>query len=252
MKCKQLTRLALFLCIGCGDVQIKHAAFTSTTPARYQKINQLPLPAGYSRLQYPNGSFANWLQQLPLKKDKTVYLYNGIKKANQAAQFAVLDISVGNQNLQQCADAVMRLRAEYLFEHKKFDRIIFFDNNRKAYPFTTPFTRAHFDKYLLLVFGICGSASLEKQLRQQKMQDINPGDVLIKGGFPGHAVIVTDVAINNKANKIFMIAQSYMPAQDIHVLVNPANPQFPWYTAGTAKLIITPEYVFDAANLKSW
>ena len=38
------------------------------------------------------------------KKDKTVYLFDGSQKINQQAQFAVLNISVGKKNLQQCAD----------------------------------------------------------------------------------------------------------------------------------------------------
>jgi Domain of unknown function (4846) len=38
----------------------------------------------------------------------------GDMKARQDVQYAVLDISVGNRDLQQCADAVMRIRGEYL------------------------------------------------------------------------------------------------------------------------------------------
>lgn len=58
------------------------------------------------------GSFGAWLRTLPLKKGTTVYLYNGRPKENQDAQFAVVDISVGQEDLQQCADAVMRLHAQ--------------------------------------------------------------------------------------------------------------------------------------------
>jgi len=63
----------------------------------------------------------------PFKKNKTVYLYDGSVKRNQAAQFAVLDISTGNKDLQQCADAVMRLRARFLFATQQYDHIIFYE-----------------------------------------------------------------------------------------------------------------------------
>jgi hypothetical protein len=47
--------------------------------------------------------------------------------------------------------------------------------------------------------------------------------VIIRGGFPGHAVIVMNMAVTTEGKKIYLLAQSYMPAQDIHVLINPNN-----------------------------
>lgn len=35
-------------------------------------------------------------------------LYNGSQKPNQSVHYAVFDIDVGKEDLQQCADAVMR------------------------------------------------------------------------------------------------------------------------------------------------
>src|SRR5262249_28354268 len=93
----------------------------------YPNIAAIPVPDGYVRIGVDKSSFGNWLRGLPLKKNKTVYLYNGMKKEDQSAQFAVIDISTGDKDLQQCADAVMRFRAEYLFAQCKFEEIIFFD-----------------------------------------------------------------------------------------------------------------------------
>jgi hypothetical protein len=79
------------------------------------------------------------------------------------------------------------------------------------------------------------------------------GDVLIRGGFPGHAVIVIDVAINKGGKKIYLLAQSYMPAQDIHVLINPVNKLLsPWYEVHDKTNIETPEYTFTKFELKRW
>jgi hypothetical protein len=72
------------------------------------------------------GSFEDWLRHLPLKKGKPpVYLYNGRLKENQSAHYAVIDIDVGNSDLQQCADALIRLRAEYLYSIGDFSSIHF-------------------------------------------------------------------------------------------------------------------------------
>lgn len=231
---------------------IRHMADNKENP--YPLISAIPLPAGFERIHSADGSFAYWLRNVHLKKDKTVYKYDGNPKANQEAQFAVLDITIGNRDLQQCADAVMRLRAEYLFDRGRFDEIIFYDNDGKRYAFDKPYNRDHFNSYLQRIFGICGSASLSKQLHTvSKLNDIIPGDVLIRGGFPGHAVIVMDVAINVQGVKAYLIAQSYMPAQDIHVLINPENEnRSPWYIVHDALLIETPEYTFRSNELKRW
>lgn len=229
-----------------------HNVEKNDSATAYKVVQQIALPAGFKRMNAEKHSFAEWLRNIQLKKDKTVYLYNGLPKRNQAAQYAVLDIPVGNKDLQQCADAVMRLRASYLFDKGRMNEIIFYDNNRKAYPYLGGPDIKRFELYLDKVFAYCGTASLEKQLKRKNMNDISPGDVFIKGGFPGHAVMVMDMAINNTGEKAFMLAQSYMPAQDIHIL---NNPQFsiisPWYTI-PANQLITPEWIFQSTQLYGW
>ncbi len=218
-----------------------------------KNIDSIPVPDGYKRLASAQNSFAFYLQHLPLKKDKKVYLFNGQEKGNQKAQFAVIDMSVGSQDLQQCADAVMRLRAEYFFAKGQTDSILFKDNNGKIYRLVKGSSRKQFNSYLNTVFGMCGSYSLSMQLKPKPINGMKIGDVLIHGGFPGHAVIVVDMAENKATGKkIFMIAQSYMPAQDIHVLVNPYHPTTAWYELNDEPKIYTPEYVFYNTELREW
>ena len=225
-----------------------------TQPASLEKVSGIAPPEGYKRIVLKEDSFGEWLRNIPLKKDSRVYLYNGLLKKNQSAQFAVLNMPIGKKDLQQCADAVMRLRSEYLFSQKRYTDIEFRDNANRSYKWTGKDDRTGFERYLENVFGWCGSASLEKQLRPVvTIQEMQPGDVFIKGGFPGHAMIVIDVAVNNKGNKVFMLAQSYMPAQDIHIVKNQMNEKLnPWYEVNDAKQLITPEWRFYKDQLRRW
>jgi hypothetical protein len=219
----------------------------------YKTIGTIPVPDGFRRMNEHTDSFGVWLRTIPLKKDKTVYLFNGLVKANQNAQFAVIDISVGDKDLQQCADAVMRLRAEYLYAQNRGMEFVDFGGRKYKWPGQQG-SREKFENYLQNVFGWCGSASLEKQLKRvQNFSSLSVGDVFIKGGFPGHAMLVADVAINEKGNKVYLLMQSYMPAQSIHIVVNPMNDKMsPWYEVNNNENIITPEYSFKKLNLRTW
>ncbi len=220
----------------------------------YATIDDIPLPNGYHRLSQKEDSFGSWLRTVPLKKDKTIHLYDGRLKDDQTVQFAVLDISTGKKDLQQCADAIMRLRAEYLYSKGRYHEINFSDNNHTHYVLQTAGNRAAFDQYLERVFASCGTLSLEQQLVSSKsMADIEPGDVFIRGGSPGHAMLVADVAVNDKKERMYLLLQGYMPAQDIHIVLNPNdNHLSPWYPAVDNSVIRTPEYTFISSQLRSW
>ena len=103
-----------------------------------------------------------------------------------------------------------------------------------------------------MVFAYAGTLSLAKELTSVPVTSMQIGDVLIQGGSPGHAVIVVDMAENPATGeKLYLLAQSYMPAQDIQVLVNPKErDKSPWYTLKGEGCILTPEWRFTSANLK--
>lgn len=250
----KISLVITLILIGCEPVRVNPAgSLDSGLPvAAAACVGKIRVPDGCSRLPCKSGSFGAWLRKIPLKADTRVFLYNGRLKTNQEAQYAVMDISVGNKDLQQCADAVMRLRAEYLFDRKRFNEIVFKDNLGKKYAWTGGQDTKNFTKYLDRVFGMCGTASLEKQLLPQSMKDIAPGDVLIKGGFPGHAMMVVDVAVDKKGERWFMLAQSYMPAQDIHIVKNPGDKNNPWYHADELQPVVTPEWTFTSNHLRQW
>ncbi|MCP4566446.1 MAG: DUF4846 domain-containing protein [FCB group bacterium] len=235
-------------------------------------------PEGYERIKTAPDSFADWLRHLPLKpQGSPVLLFDRREKRNQGAHFAVLDIDIGTRDLQQCADAVIRLRAEYLYSTGKLDEIVFRFTSGHESSFNQwargdrPVVDANnviwqrnarsdssydnFRKYLSSLFVYAGSYSLNRELiKREDINDIEIGDVFIRGGFPGHAVIIVDMARNDiTEDKIFIIAQSYMPAQDIHILNNPQDSVLsPWYCLPAGDTIHTPEWIFLQGELRSF
>lgn len=237
--------------------------------------NRIPPPPGFEREPSIPGSFAEWLRGLPLKPGRPpVRLFDGRPKGNQEAHHAVVDIDVGRRDLQQCADAVMRLRAEYLYATGATDRVRFDVTNgapaslagwfagdrpvlrRGALAWTRTArpdaSYASARAFLDVVFSYAGSASLARQLRAVPgRRDLQAGDVFIQGGFPGHAVLVVDVAGGPGGRRAFLLAQSYMPAQEIHVLRNPRDPGVgPWYDLEFGGALVTPEWTFEAGALR--
>jgi hypothetical protein len=235
------------------------------------------LPEGYERAEVNEYSFSCYLRKLPLKPHNTaVRLYNGNLKSNQNVHLAVIDMDIGERDLHQCADAVIRLRAEYLYQMQEYDkihfnftsgfrvdfskwingyRVIVKDNRSYWKKSSSPSnTYDDFKNYLNLIYTYAGTLSLSKELKSEKYKNISPGDIFIQAGSPGHAVIVVDLAINKTTGeKIYMLAQSYMPAQEIHILRNPENNNSPWYKLNLDnKVIETPEWTFYAHDLKKF
>ena len=161
----------------------------------------------------------------------------------------------------QCADAIMRIRAGYFFKRKEYDKIVF-KSASNTYRFneyllkrSTTDIQTVFNQFMETVYENCGTYNLSESLKPKKdITNIALGDVLVKGGSPGHAMIVMDVAENKKNHqRIYLLAQGYMPAQSIHVVINPmSNRLSPWYETDNEADIITPGYLFKPNQLKRW
>jgi hypothetical protein len=236
-------------------------------------IDRFNTPPAYERSKF--AGFGAYLRNLPLKPHGSAVLYyNGNEKPNNNIYAGVVSMDIGKQDLQQCADAVMRLRAEYLYDKKLYEKIHFnftsgfradyskwaegnriaVNGNRVSWQGggRADSSYTSFRKYLEMVFSYAGTLSLSKELQRVDYKDLTIGDVFIQGGSPGHAVIVVDVAQNMNGKKIYLLAQSYMPAQEIQVLHNPMNKSIsPWYELDeTQTTISTPQWDFTSSNLK--
>ena len=150
-----------------------------------------------------------------MPRDSPVLLFDGTRKPRQDVHAAVIDIDVGRRDLQQCADAVMRLRAEYLFAAGRFDEIRFHPQPGKPnlIDWTGGARRDGWDRFLVRLFAAAGSASLDAELPHAHGAPL-PGDVLIQGGYPGHAVVVLDVAADPSGRHYLLLGQLHARAAD--------------------------------------
>jgi hypothetical protein len=214
-------------------------------------------PRGYMRVSSPKNTWTYHLQNLPLKPHGSkVKHYDGTYKYNTSAYLAVVDLPIGNKNLHQCADAVMRLRADYLYSQNRFDEIQFLFVSGKISKYkdwlggNNPTTQNYW-RYLENVFSYASTLSLDKQLKSKNIEALSIGDVFIKPGSPGHTVIVVDKCINSQGKVKFMLAQSYMPAQEIQILVNHSDGS-PWYDLDFGDYLHSSEYTFTKNQLKTF
>ncbi|WP_051203432.1 DUF4846 domain-containing protein [Hugenholtzia roseola] len=236
------------------------------------QIGTIPLPQGYERVKSEPQSFGAFLRSIPLvvQKNAPIYNYDGSLNGYQSGHYAVLDKPIGKKDIEQCADMVMRLYAEYHYESRRFDKIKFrlatgqmadFEsyaagkrpvlagNKWQFEPKAKPNQdKSTFQQYLNFVYTYANTASLLPQLKKVALQDLRVGDIFIQTGAPfGHAVLVADMIENQvtKERKILLI-QGFMPAQSFHVLKNLSDGSA-WYQVGQE--LILPQWHFKAADL---
>ncbi|WP_214072763.1 DUF4846 domain-containing protein [Mucilaginibacter sp. dw_454] len=213
-------------------------------------LTRFKTPKGYTQQPVPDESFGDWLQNLPLKPAGThTRIFNGTIARTDHNTAAVVDLSIGHHDLQQCADVVMRLRGEYLYQQKKYDAISFnfvsgfkcdyvhyangyrYENGKWVLKADKDYSYKTFLNYMNLVFTYAGTLSLEKELQPVKdFHTLQTGDVFIRGGAPGHCFMVMDVVEDAQHNKQFLLAQSFMPAQNLQVLQDGS----PWFSLARA------------------
>lgn len=258
---------ALAVLVSCHSINGKDARDTVASPgpnpildtAGQTIFQRFYPPEGFTRTRADSLSFGFYLRHLPLKTfGARVRYYDGRPKNTRDVYISVVDMDIGNRDLQQCADAIMRLRAEYLYTLQRYRDIHFTfisDGQPRYYEeyIEGDHSYGKFRKYLDFVFDHANTRSLSRELISlDSMADMQIGDVFIRTGNPyGHAVIVVDMAENSVTNeKLYLLAQSYMPAQDIQILVNRTDGRIsPWYRLVEGP-VNTPEWSFGPGDLK--
>lgn len=211
------------------------------------------------------------MQHLP-EKNAPILDYKGNAVSFQQKHAAVIAYDIGNRDLQQCADALMRLRAEYLFSQRRYSEIHFHFTSGHNYSFNdyclgkrpvpngnsirfvngspAPVNHRSLRRYLDMVYAYAGTISLAKELRTTDRFAI--GTVVITPGSPGHCFIITDEAVTASGETLYKLVEGYTPAQSIYVLQNTGEPSLGCWHRLTKGVIKTASYTFSSYLLKAF
>jgi hypothetical protein len=222
------------------------AADTAADAAADTAADRFPAPAGFVRVDVQPGSFGAFLRALPLRPAGTpVRTHDGRVVAAPWAQ-AVVALDTGPHDLQQCADSAIRLYAEHRRAQGTTADLVFHATSGDPLPWaryaagerplvkdnrvrwrapagpTTPSSPASpssptFRAWLDFVFTYAGSSSLRLDTKAAT-GPVMPGDLYVLPGFPGHVLVVVDVARDPRGAERLLLGEGYMPAQDFHLL----------------------------------
>ena len=201
-----------------------------------------PTPTGYQRIELNqdivNLEFAKWLRTVPVLSRNEVYSYKG-KILHRRAD-GIIPLSVGNRDVQQCADSILRIYSEFLWYTEQSSKwgIHFtsgdlstwknwsegerFRIGKKVERYMTDTkddSYEQYQKWLKHSFLYAGTLSLHKDAIKVPLEDnIQPGDFFLTGGSPGHVVMILDIAQREGSPPIGIVAQGFMPAQEFHII----------------------------------
>lgn len=261
-----------------GDVSLwadGGSTLSFISPGGASLEERIVTPDGFVRADLEKGSFGRFVRDFPMEPDGSpILLYDGRLKSRQDVGIATFSLPViSSADLQQCADSVMRMYAEYFWQAGQYDKIRFHFVNGFLFDYPTyraggrvKFhentavwnTQAAYDDsyeafvdYLYIAFAYSSTLSMEDESVPAELDDVRIGDVFLKSGSPGHVVMVVDVCVNQDGEKALLLAQSYMPAQQFYVLKNPAHENDPWYYLNEIAFpLSTPEYTFQEGSFR--
>lgn len=231
--------------------------------------SRVKTPKGFKRVEYAKGSFQDYLRNYKLKPyGSKIINYDDSEYYWQKGHIGILEIDVPKNGLQQCADALIRIRSEYLWDNNRKNEIGFnftsghycswqkyaegyrpkINGNKVTFSKTASanHTKENFYKYLNLIYMYSGTLSLSQELKSiTSAKDLKLGDMLILGGSPGHIVMLGDEAVNEKGEKLFLLFQGNTPAQSVHLVKNLEDSEIsPWYNLKMNVVIPVSNFTF--------
>lgn len=203
------------------------------------------VPPGYQRVKVEPGSFAEWLRGLPMAPEGTpVKSWDGKETLGAADDYlaGVVAIDVGNADLQQSSDVIIRLHAEYLWSRQQKDQITYLSATKLSMPLSrwekgqrliasgpnvfwavkgkpSEIDYDEFRRYLDAVFNWANSTSLSSRSTPvADAKDLVPGDFFVQSREPNHVVVVLDLAEKPSGERVALLGQARNPAESVHVL----------------------------------
>jgi Domain of unknown function (4846) len=227
---------------------------------------RFPPPPGYQRVAVAPGSFAEWLRDLPLAAPSTPVLNNSgdtVFAGEDDYVAAVAAIDVGAGDLQQSADAIVRLNGEWLWASDKPDAISYRSATKLDMPFsrwakgqrllasgpnvfwvvkTKPHvpTYGDFRQYIDAVMLWTNNVSLAtRAVHVSDPKQLSAGDFFLQTHGKGHALLVLDVAQKPTGERVALLGQALQsPAQSFHVIR--LGHETAWFSMRPPNAVLTP------------
>jgi Domain of unknown function (4846) len=230
---------------------------SSATPQALAETVAQAFPPPDAAVRRATDAWGAHVQALPLRSaDAPITTYNGGTVAHDAH---VVDLPLVKGDLQQCADSILRLRAEWLRDqglpvsfHATSGDLMPWSRYQageraaavgRGLQWSGGRDPASWDQYLSALFTWAGTRSLQAH-DTKATTELQAGTVLVRGGSPGHAVLVLDVA-DGPDGTWLLVGEGFMPAQDFHVERGPNNGWWPWSPG-----LDLPHWSFAAVDLR--
>ncbi|EMY14145.1 hypothetical protein LEP1GSC043_4222 [Leptospira weilii str. Ecochallenge] len=172
--------------------------------AEPSKVNEIPLPPETTRVRFEKNSFPDFVQNLPLKSERTLWTYKKQNIVRRYDTIAVLNIPLLFQDdLEQCADYAMRIWAEYHKQKNRLNRLYLFDYNGNRKFFSE--SGLSYSSFLRKAFASSNSFSLKKGGRIISEKELRPGDLFVQNesGGIGHVSMILDLSENRNGDRFF-------------------------------------------------
>ena len=214
----------------------------NTVKTRYE------VPPGYYRVETEKGSFAEYLQNLPLQPEGyPTHLFDGTEKDENVAT-SVIALDVDSVDLQHSAGAIIRLRAEYLYSTGQYDKIHFKLKNGLDCNYSEwaqgfrvaaskgqlrwtkesdkeDYTYETFREYLRTVFRYTDEKTLAREMKDATPEEFGIGTIFFNSRPPYNVAIVVDMIEQDPAIKkpyyethAVLLAQGGSPTQEIEII----------------------------------